>query len=238
MSTLELPREVERRFLIEPQSIPFNIDDLDSHRIVQSYLPLPDENVSYRLFAQDDGFALVAARTDMAVHTLYFNQQAAGTLPRLIGTVYHDAQTGALNLPEGSVLRVRTKLDQNQQMTGEITIKIYDGGTIECEGYMDAGIAAQMAEALGYKNLIKRRHDFPVDPYHVELDVFEGALGGLIIAEIEEEPGGPDVSGFMPPGWFGPEITGMLEFSNAALAEAGIPQEKMRGLGRPSLPGP
>ena len=48
-----------------------------------------------------------------------------------------------------------------------------------------------------------------------EIDVFEGANAGLILAEIELASEGQD---FARPGWLGPEVTGDPRFLNESLA--------------------
>ena len=56
----------------------------------------------------------------------------------------------------------------------------------------------------------------------VEIDRFEGQLAGLVLAEIEfrsEE----QARAFIPPSWFGREVTGDLRFTNAHLAKAPSP---------------
>ena len=64
----------------------------------------------------------------------------------------------------------------------------------------------------------KVRHLIPYEGRIVELDVFGGALTGLLLAEVEF----PTVDAsqtFVAPPWFGDEVTGRREFSNASLAK-------------------
>lgn len=57
-----------------------------------------------------------------------------------------------------------------------------------------------------------------------ELDVYAGKLSGLMTVEVEfdslEEAGR-----FLPPEWFGREITGEPAYSNAVLPRGGIPEK-------------
>jgi CYTH domain-containing protein len=56
----------------------------------------------------------------------------------------------------------------------------------------------------------------------VDLDRYHGTLAGLVTVEVEF----PDVASaesFAPPAWFGTEVTGRPEWSNAALARSGRP---------------
>ncbi|MCL2739929.1 MAG: CYTH domain-containing protein [Oscillospiraceae bacterium] len=59
----------------------------------------------------------------------------------------------------------------------------------------------------------------------IELDVYKGYLGGLIVAEVEF----PDIEsgkGFNPPMWFGKEVTEDKAYKNASLAQKGLPAVK------------
>ncbi len=57
----------------------------------------------------------------------------------------------------------------------------------------------------------------------IEIDEFDGALKGLILAEVEF-PDRDAAESFRPPPWFGRELTGASEWSNARLAIDGVPQ--------------
>ncbi len=69
----------------------------------------------------------------------------------------------------------------------------------------------------------KQRRGLRADDGHlIELDVYEGALSGLIVAEVEfKDPWGAE--SFIAPYWFGPELTGQAAYSNQRLALAGRP---------------
>ena len=70
--------------------------------------------------------------------------------------------------------------------------------------------------------LKKRRAKLPVGSFIAEVDVFEGALDGLMLAEVEF----PDVQAaeaFIAPSWFGPEVTYDKRFKNRNLAAATEP---------------
>ena len=50
----------------------------------------------------------------------------------------------------------------------------------------------------------------------IELDIFSGALTGLILAEVELPS---ETTPFTPPVWFGPEVSEDSQYSNIRLAE-------------------
>ena len=63
----------------------------------------------------------------------------------------------------------------------------------------------------------KRRHIIPVGELKWEIDVFEGAHPGLVIAEIEL----PNAqTSFVRPPWLGAEVTGEARYYNVNLAGA------------------
>jgi CYTH domain-containing protein len=68
------------------------------------------------------------------------------------------------------------------------------------------------------RRIFKRRHRLPVaDGLTVELDVYEGARSGLQVVEVEfssESQAGE----FIPPPWFGREVTRDPRYANAELA--------------------
>jgi len=70
------------------------------------------------------------------------------------------------------------------------------------------------------RSIAKTRHLVPHEGLTWEVDVFEGPLAGLVIAEIELPS--PDHPVGLPP-WAGQEITGDARYSNAVLASAKAP---------------
>ena len=56
-----------------------------------------------------------------------------------------------------------------------------------------------------------------------DVDVYAGELSGLCTAEVEFTSQ-DDAAAFVPPGWFGREVTGEHGWSNAALARHGLPR--------------
>jgi adenylate cyclase len=72
------------------------------------------------------------------------------------------------------------------------------------------------------RRLEKTRHEFALDGMAAALDIFEGDLDGLATVEVEF----PSVSAahaFVPPEWFGREVTEDASYKNASLAVQGRP---------------
>jgi CYTH domain-containing protein len=71
----------------------------------------------------------------------------------------------------------------------------------------------------------KTRHHVRHENYLYEVDVFNGELDGLVVAELETADKVADA--LLPP-WLGEEVTGELRYSNASLALNGFPERVLR----------
>lgn len=78
---------------------------------------------------------------------------------------------------------------------------------------------AHLKEKIDGRLIKKRRYLIPFDDSHtIELDIFEGDLAPLQLAEVEfttEE----DANSFVPPAWFGEEVTFSTEYHNSTLSK-------------------
>jgi CYTH domain-containing protein len=68
----------------------------------------------------------------------------------------------------------------------------------------------------------KRRHVVPHGDLRIEVDVYDGELQGLVVAEIEFSSE-DEARGFDPPEWLGDEVTGDRRYLNETLAAEGAP---------------
>ncbi|QIQ85621.1 CYTH domain-containing protein [Erythrobacter sp.] len=105
----------------------------------------------------------------------------------------------------------------------EAKLTIKSAGAEEDRAEFEYGVPVDEAEAMlalaATRVLAKTRHLVPAaNGREWEIDVFEGALEGLVLAEIELGENGEDI---VPPDWCGTEVTGDDRYYNAALAEAG-----------------
>lgn len=67
--------------------------------------------------------------------------------------------------------------------------------------------------------IVKKRYYFSVDHgLVIELDVFEGHLEGLVMAEVEF-PSLEAANSFLPPSWFAVEVTTDHRFHNSSLSQ-------------------
>ena len=68
-------------------------------------------------------------------------------------------------------------------------------------------------------NLItKKRYMIPFESYTIELDIFQGKLSPLVLAEVEFSSQEEALS-FVPPSWFGEDVTLSKMYHNSALSK-------------------
>lgn len=76
------------------------------------------------------------------------------------------------------------------------------------------------------KEIIKRRYFLPLDNgYIAELDIYEGEFSGFMNIEVEFSSE-KDAFDFIPPKWFGEDISFKVEYTNCNLAIYGLPYKK------------
>ena len=77
----------------------------------------------------------------------------------------------------------------------------------------------RLYEKRGGMPIRKRRYRIPLPPYTVELDVFESPVR-FVMAEVEF-PSVEEADAFVPPAWFGKEVTYNPSYKNTCLAQLG-----------------
>ena len=76
------------------------------------------------------------------------------------------------------------------------------------------------------KEIIKRRYFIPLyGDYVAELDIYEGELLGFKNVEVEF-PSEEAANEFVPPKWFGKDISFVTEYTNSNLSIFGFPGKK------------
>jgi adenylate cyclase len=76
--------------------------------------------------------------------------------------------------------------------------------------------------------LEKTRHTLDRDGHTYFVDVYDGGLAGLLTVEVEFPDAGA-AAAFVPPDWFGTELTGRSEYGNRSLAVDGLPADGPNG---------
>jgi CYTH domain-containing protein len=121
---------------------------------------------------------------------------------------------------DGVEVRIRRRGDRHV-----LTVKS-GTGRLRVEEEIDVG--ARVFDSLWGltegRRVEKLRHLLPAPGgLTIELDVYAGALDGLVVAEVEFDS--PDAAAaFVPPAWFGDEVTGDERYLNRTLAQAGAPE--------------
>jgi adenylate cyclase len=120
---------------------------------------------------------------------------------------------------DGTEVRVRQKGDKYFQ-----TIKS-DGGLVrgEIEVELSKDQFDTLWQATEGRRLEKTRYELDYHGAKIELDVYKGALLGLVVVEVEFASV-RDSETFIRPLWFGKEVTDNKGFKNKNLALHGIPQ--------------
>ena len=72
--------------------------------------------------------------------------------------------------------------------------------------------------------IVKRRYKIPYDNYIIELDIYKNKYNGLIACEVEF-PNEKEAHDFVPPEWFGIEVTNEFALQNNNVALYGINED-------------
>ena len=118
---------------------------------------------------------------------------------------------------------------------GEVRVRDRDGacsltvkhGTGVVRSEAETPISPELFDALWplthSRRVEKRRLLVPLDSGLVaEIDVFDGALAGLVVAEVEF-PSADAAAAFAPPAWFGRDVSDEPGYKNQSLALHGMP---------------
>jgi adenylate cyclase len=138
--------------------------------------------------------------------------------PSLEGLEPNPIEQGYLAVGESGEVRLRRVRDQQW-----LTVKRGAGLTrAEEEIELSAeqfGVLWPLTEG---RRLTKRRYVIPHEGLEVELDVYEGELDGLLLAEVEFAAE-DDARAFEAPDWLGEDVTEHPGYKNESLAEHGVP---------------
>lgn len=66
--------------------------------------------------------------------------------------------------------------------------------------------------------ITKERYIIPFGKYTIELDVFKESFNGLVLAEVEFDTE-DEADSFVPPEWFGEDVTYSPEYYNSTLSQ-------------------
>jgi adenylate cyclase len=121
--------------------------------------------------------------------------------------------------PAGAEVRVRRK-----GATHTLTVKTGAGlARGEEEVALDAADFERLWPLTEGRRVVKTRYLIPLDGgLTAEVDVYDGALDGLLVAEVEF-PDEAAAHAFAAPEWMGEDVTGDKRYANQSLAVNGRP---------------
>ncbi len=137
------------------------------------------------------------------------------SIPNLSGLRKCAMEQGYLSLdPE---IRIRKTKDAEQE-TCFLTIKS-EGDLVrdEFEIMISTDLYDRLSDCVSSQLIFKERYFSKLDYLSLEIDVYQGRHLGLIVAEIEFESETAAKS-FLPPAWFGEEVTFNKRYRNKNLA--------------------
>ncbi len=114
----------------------------------------------------------------------------------------------------GPVVRIRKDNDRY-----ELTYK--SGGMMVRQEYnlpLDEGSYEHLKTKIDGRLIAKTRYMIPYSIYTIELDVFENDLAPLLLAEVEF-PSEEEANTFVPPAWFGKDVTFSKLYHNSVLSK-------------------
>ena len=120
--------------------------------------------------------------------------------------------------PDGTEVRIRQKGDRFFQ-----TVKRGAGlQRLEVEFLLTRSQFEALWPLTQGRRVEKIRYDIAFDAHVIELDVYDGALAGLLTAEVEFASLEASAA-FQPPPWLNQEITEDKRYKNKNLATQGMP---------------
>ena len=168
------------------------------------------------------------------LHDLLEFHEASGNGATVLTTILDDP-TGygrIIRDREGNVLRIVEQKDANRSELAvqevNTSVYVFDAAVLarsiaglksnNAQGEFYLTDALEMAKADG--NVIrKRRYLIPIESgLTIELDLFAAPFEGLILAEVEF-PSEEEANAFLPPAWFGEEVTWSTEYHNSTLSQ-------------------
>lgn len=114
----------------------------------------------------------------------------------------------------GPVVRIRKDNDKY-----ELTYK--SGGMMARQEYnlpLTQKSYEHLKNKIDGRLIIKRRYMIPLEPHMIELDIFEGDLSSLILAEVEFSSV-EEANNFSAPDWFAEDVTYDGRYHNSYLSQ-------------------
>jgi len=220
------PQEIERKFIADPSAATEPAKAV--WHIEQGYL---DDNISIHVVPRDEDDEDSVERAYLTVVRSTEVDSGAQMITKVPVAFARDVQQFANPATTKTGARIRLRTDA---ATGEteafLTIKGEAKGAarMELETLIDAVFSREALDCAVKMKLEKTRHLIEFEGQDWELDVFKGALAGLVLAELELKS---EDQAITIPSWVGQEVTEDGRYSNAALAKRVKKKEGISDLG-------
>lgn len=133
-------------------------------------------------------------------------------LPDLSGVKSSEIMQGYISiLPEVRVRKLDNKYYRTEKGEGMVARE-------EREWEITTEEAEKMLSEVKTNLIEKTRYYLPYGDYTIELDIYKGKFDGLVVCEIEFSTI-EDANAFVPPTWFGEDISEKKEYRNKILAQ-------------------
>ncbi|WKX73999.1 CYTH domain-containing protein [Streptomyces sp. XD-27] len=132
--------------------------------------------------------------------------------------------------PPGAPVEFRVRAGENSRLMTAKTFDPASGAMVrqEVEFPIADEVFEQLWELAGGECLSKFRWTVPLGEHVATVDEYDGALAGLRVVEVEFADT-EEARAFVPPDWFGEEVTGSTAWSNrelAASSQATMPENE------------
>jgi CYTH domain-containing protein len=141
--------------------------------------------------------------------------------PSLQGAQVDEIEQGYLAIGTEGEVRIR-RMGERLLLTAKRGVGL---SREEAEIELDRERFDRLWQLTEGRRLRKRRHVLRQEGLRFEIDVYEGDLEGLVVAEIEF-PSEEEANAFEPPNWLGEEVTGDHRYLNETLATSGVPSAR------------
>lgn len=132
-------------------------------------------------------------------------------IPCLDGVKYSEIKQGYFSVsPEKRVREKDDKYYLTEKGEGFLV-------RTEIEKEIDEKTALKYFDLSKNRIVEKRRYFLPYGNYTIELDIYGGKHQGLVVAEVEFDSV-EEANSFVPPAWFGEDITENKTYKNMVLA--------------------
>ncbi len=114
----------------------------------------------------------------------------------------------------GPVVRIRRDNDKYELTYKSKGLMVRE----ECNLPLTEESYAHLKAKVDGNIITKKRYMIPLEPYTIELDVFEGIHSPLVLAEVEF-PTEETANAFTAPSWFGEDVTYSHTYHNSNLSK-------------------